>query len=40
VDDGLTGGSVEEVARFKGVNLADGSFSGTITKIMARATGS
>ena len=36
VDDGLTGGSVEEVARFKGVKLADGSFSGTIPQIFAK----
>ena len=36
VDDGLTGGSVEEVARFKGLKLADGSFSGTIPQIFAK----
>ena len=34
VDDGVTGGSPEEVARMKGNRLADGSFSGTIPQIL------
>ena len=36
VDDGLTGGTVEEIARFKGVKLADGNFSGTMPRIFAK----
>ena len=34
VDDGVTGGTVEEVARFKGVKSADGTFTGTIPQIL------
>ena len=34
VDDGVTGGSPEEVARMKGNRLADGSFSATIPQIL------
>ena len=36
VDDGLTGGSEEQVHRFVGDKLADGSFSGTIPQILKR----
>ena len=34
VDDGVTGGSAEEVRRMKGERLADGSFTGTIPQIL------
>ena len=34
VDDGVTGGSIEEVSRMKGERLGDGSFSGTIPQIL------
>ena len=34
VDDGVTGGSSEEVSRMKGERFANGSFSGTIPKIL------
>ena len=36
VDDGLSGGSEEQVHRFVGDKLADGSFSGTIPQILKR----
>ena len=36
VDDGLTGGTVEEVARFMGVKSADGTFTGTMPQILAK----
>ena len=35
VDDGLTGGDEELVARFVGEKLPDGSFNGTLSKILA-----
>ena len=35
VDDGLTGGDAELVARFVGQKLPDGSFDGTLSQIMA-----
>ena len=35
VDDGVTGGSAEEVKRMKGERLANGSFTGTIPQILA-----
>ena len=38
VDDGVTGGTVEEVARFKGVKSADGTFSGTIPQILGKGS--
>ena len=34
VDDCISGGSVDAVERMKGVKLADGSFSGSMTKIL------
>ena len=36
VDDGVTGGSHTEVEKMKGARLADGSFTGTLTQILAR----
>ena len=35
VDDGTTGGTEAEVARMKGLKLEDGTFSGTIPKMLA-----
>ena len=34
VDDGVTGGSIEEVTRMKGVRLENGKYNGTIPKIL------
>ena len=36
VDDGLTGGSAEQVARFLGKKQGDGSFDGTFAQILAK----
>ena len=36
VDDGITGGTVEEVARFKGEKSFDGTFTGTMPQIFAK----
>ena len=36
VDDGISGGSYEEVQRFKGIKNPDGYFSGTIPQIFAK----
>ena len=36
VDDGLTGGSPEQVARFIGTKSADGVFNGTMPQILAK----
>ena len=35
VDDGLTGGDAEQIARMVGQKLPDGSFSGTFSQILA-----
>ena len=37
VDDGVTGGTPEQVARFMGVKTEDGTFDGTIPQILAKA---
>ena len=37
VDDGVTGGTPEQVARFIGIKTEDGTFDGTSPRILAKA---